>query len=527
MLQVPARQRSAPPLTGAILLLVVALPALAAAFAVAWRPWYAGSDQAIMLVRIFDVGGSHTPLVGAWSRWGWSHPGPSTYWALAPFAQVLGPAGALTGAGVINAASILGSVALVLRRGGRARAATAALALAVAVHAAGAGQLVDIWNPTIALFPFFLFLFLVWSVLCGDRWLLPAAAAVGSFSVQAHIGYALVVAGLLLAAAVRTALARRHDDVSLTRPQRLLVWASAATLLVMWLPPLVEQASAGRGNVTALIRYGMEPDEPAAGWSYAVGVFGWQLRPTGPWLSGQEVNGLGFTVTGSAVPALGSVLVVALATCWAARRGARDVAWLGVISLLGAGLALVATAQVRGIPVPYLVRWWWGIAALATLTVAWALLEATSGRVRQVLLGAALVALVVTSGRTLLSLPAPVPGAEVSRAIGAVAPGVADQLDPAGRYLVRSVASSTWGAPGPGLLLELERRGFDVFVDPAPLAGSAYGERRVAAPAEVDEIITFVDRLDADGWAPPRGSRLLATWEDDDVGATVWASPTV
>lgn len=525
MLQVLARRLSAAPLVGATLVLVV-LPAVAAAVTAASRPWYASSDQAIMLLRVFDVGGDHTPLVGAWSRWGWAHPGPSAYWALAPFAQALGPAGALTGAGMLNAAAIVASIAVVVRRGDLAKAVTAALVVALVVHAGGVAHLVDIWNPRIAFFPFLLFLFIVWSVLSGDRWLLPAAAAVGSFAVQAHIGYGLVVGGLLLVAAARARLTRGEEDAGLTRPQRLLVWGSVAVLLVMWVPPVVQQVSTGPGNLTALIDYGRDPDGPAAGWSFAAGVFGWQMRPTGPWISGQDTNAVGFAVTGSAIPAVGFVVLVAASAWWAFRRGSLDTAWMGIIALVGTALAFVATAQIRGISVPYLVRWWWGIAALATLAVVWTVLEAASGRLRQVLVAGALIVLVATSGRTLLSLPAPVPGADTSRAIGGVSPLVARELDGTSSYLVRSVSSRTWGATGPALLLELERRGFDVAVEPGPLAELAYGEWRVAGAAEVDEIITIVDREDAEGgWEPPVDGRLLAAWEEPGAGVSVWASP--
>ena len=540
MLPVATRVRSRWTVPG-VLLAAVALPVLAVVVSAAWRQWYASSDQAIMLMRTFDVGGRDTPLLGAWSRWGWSHPGPVVYWAIAPFARVLGQRGALVGAGLINTAAVAGSVAVVVRRAGMAKTAAAALVVAMVVHAAGSERLVDIWNPTIAFFPFFFFLFLIWSVVGGDRWLLPGAVAVGSFSVQAHVGYALVVGGLLLATTIWALVARRGDRRRHSRLQQLVAWGSAAVVLVMWAPAVVEQLTGDPGNLSALAEYGADPDEPAAGWSYAVGVAGWQLRPTGPWVTGQELTSIGFTRSGHALPAVATAAAVAAATWWAARRrtepargsdAARcdahrlDTARLGAISLVGAGLAFVATAQVRGIPVPYLSRWWWGISALATLTLAWALLDAASGRVRQVLLTAVVVGLCVTSGSTLLSLPTRLPGAPTSRAIAAVAPAVADGLEPSGRYLIRSVVAGSWGAPGPALQLDLERRGFDVFVEPAPLNALTYGEQRIAERTEVDEIVTIVGREDvATGWTPPEGGRLLSRWEDGEDGVAVWASP--
>ena len=52
-----------------------------------WRPV---GDIALTTLRIDDVGGSNTPLLGAWSRWGWAHPGPLMFWLLAVPASVLG-----------------------------------------------------------------------------------------------------------------------------------------------------------------------------------------------------------------------------------------------------------------------------------------------------------------------------------------------------------------------------------------------------------------------------------------------------
>jgi hypothetical protein len=543
VLPVVTRARIAWPLPG-LLVLGVALPVLAAVVSAGWQQWYASSDHAIMLMRTADVGGRETPLVGAWSRWGWSHPGPIVYWLIAPLVRVLGQQGALVSGGLINTAAIAGSVWVVAWRAGVAKAAAAALVVALVVHTAGSEKLVDIWNPTIAFFPFLFFLFLVWSVVGGDRWLFPVAVAAGSVSVQAHVGYAIVVGGLLVVATVWALVARRGDRTPWSRSQQLVAGMAAAAVLVMWAPVVVEQLTGDPGNLSALAEYGADPDEPAAGWSYAGGVAGWQLRPNGPWLTGQEVGYLGFTRSGPALPAIATVTAVAAATWWAARRrddparrddtapadAARpgDTARLGALSLVGAAFALVATAQVRGIPVPYLVRWWSGIAALATLTLVWAVLDATSGRVRQVLVAAAVVGLCVTSGITLLSLPTRLPGADISRAIAAVGPTVAAELEPSGRYLIRTAAVNTWGAPGPALQLDLERRGFDVFVEPGPLAALTFGEQRVAEVSEVDEIVTIVGREDAEaGWTPPAGSRLLTRWEDGEDGVAVWASPPV
>ena len=61
--------------------------------ALAQRAWAPSGDRAIQVLRISDVGTSHTPLTGSWSRFGWDHPGPIVFWVLAPFARLLGDRG--------------------------------------------------------------------------------------------------------------------------------------------------------------------------------------------------------------------------------------------------------------------------------------------------------------------------------------------------------------------------------------------------------------------------------------------------
>ena len=45
-----------------------------------------------MDLRVRDVWSSDIPLTGAYSRYGWSHPGPWMYWLVAPFSLAFGQA---------------------------------------------------------------------------------------------------------------------------------------------------------------------------------------------------------------------------------------------------------------------------------------------------------------------------------------------------------------------------------------------------------------------------------------------------
>src|SRR5436190_2093788 len=176
---------------------LLVLPALVAAASLLGRHWYASADHAYEVLRIGDVGGQHTPLVGVASRFGWYHPGPLLFLLLAPSQRLLGETGVLAGTAALNAAALVGVVVVVRRRGGTALVLWTGLLVAALVHALGPGLLLDPWNPWVALLPFLCFALLAWSVACGDHAALPWAVGVGSFVVQTHVGYGPLVVGLL------------------------------------------------------------------------------------------------------------------------------------------------------------------------------------------------------------------------------------------------------------------------------------------------------------------------------------------
>jgi len=181
---------------------LVAVPFVVAALSVIGVHWNPAGDQAIEVMRIRDVGTGHTPLIGQWSRWGWSHPGPLTFWLLAPLARTLGNDGTLLGTALLNLAAAVGIV-VAAARVAPAVAVLAGAITGVVAHAVGLDFLIFLWNPWAAFFPFVLFLVLVWIVVTGRTGWLAAAVAVGSYVLQAHAGYLALAVGLLALAAVR------------------------------------------------------------------------------------------------------------------------------------------------------------------------------------------------------------------------------------------------------------------------------------------------------------------------------------
>ena len=356
-----------------LVLLPLAVVLIAMAGAASWHP---ASDLAVEVLRISDVGGRHTPLVGVHSRYGWDHPGPLLFWALAPFRWVLGTKGVLVGVVVLNALAVVGALLIARRRGGLPLVVLVGGALLTLTWALGPSLLADPWNPWVALLPFFTFVLLAWDLADGELRALPWLVGVGTFLVQAHLGYTPLVLGLGLAAALLARQGVRHADgadgaiaPATARRTGLLALVVAA---VLWIPPLLQQLFGAEGNLTAILDFVRHPSEPAVGWRIAWGILGTELGLPGAWLTGRELDAFGVR-TSSTVPAL--ILLAATGTLGAVawRCGAPSAGRLAALAVVATGLGVVSGARVTGLVGSYLVRWWWVIAAFVWLSVTWSI----------------------------------------------------------------------------------------------------------------------------------------------------------
>ena len=203
--------------------IMTAAPMVAAALSLVGRQWHPASDLAIELLQIDDVGGRHTPLTGAHSRYGWDHPGPWLFWLLAPFEWLFGATGVLVGVAVLNTAATVGALVVARRLGGVTLSALVAVVLLVLIQANDTDLFVNPWNPWVAVLPWFTYVLLAWALADGDIGVLPWLIGVGTFVVQAHVGYAPLVAGAAIISG-------------------LLAWRS-------WRDPWRQPAPAGRRRV--------------------------------------------------------------------------------------------------------------------------------------------------------------------------------------------------------------------------------------------------------------------------------------
>ncbi|HLM64830.1 MAG TPA: hypothetical protein VK306_11070 [Acidimicrobiales bacterium] len=527
---VPLDEGRRSPTLVALLLAVLAVP-LVVAVAVLHSPrWYPLLDLAQTELRVRDVGGRHTPLVGlagriqAYGEQG-SHPGPLSFLALWPFYKLFGTtAFALQAASVaLHVVAMAGILGVAHRRGGLRLALGFGAALAVLLHAYGTGVFVEPWNPYMPVLWWLLFLLAIWSVLCGDLAMLPLAVFAGSFCMQTHVSYlGLIggVAGLTVAAAAVWAFVHRRDTAA-RRP--LLRWGGGSLLLglLLWTPPLLDQLTNDPGNASMIVESFRNPSEESVGLGVGAELVGvhlnlWRL------LTGD------IATSGSLLPAA-ALLVVwlgAVAMAWRLRHAAllRLHALVAVVLVLG----VVSASRIFGEVWYYLALWAWGIAILVVVATVWTLCAALAARGtgpgplsdprRAARIGSwALVAVVAvwTGLFTLDARDAEEPAAGQSDQLRVLAPDTVGALaaDEAGvggreaRYLVTWTDPVAIGATGFGLLLELDRQGFDVGVP--EFHGTGAVEHRVMAPGAEDAEVHLSVGDD------------IAIWRDDPAAIEV------
>lgn len=516
------------PISKAALPLAVALlaiPFVVAVLSLVGYHWYPSSDLALEVLRIRDVGGRHTPLVGMQSRFDWSHPGPLLFWTLAPAYRLFGNTGLLVGAAVLNAAAVVGALFVARRRGGAPMVAIVAVLAAVLVHALGADLLIQIWNPWVPVLPFLLYVLLAWSVAEQDWVALPWLVGIGSFVVQSHVSYTPIVFGLGLVAGVlgawRSAKARRHvgPDGRIDGNGRPSAgrWIAVAGIVgvLLWAAPVIQQVTGNPGNLGAIVESFRHPRDPSVGWATAFGVVGRELGFVGPWITGDETGPFGTVATASAIPATVLVFATAGLGALAWRRGAHDAGRLALLAAAASGLSVVAVSRITGVLGSYLVRWTWVIAALVWLSVLWSLwsLLARPSAINALVT----VALVTVAGLVASSAwsasSATAPGQQFSDAVARLGPRVARHLERGQRYRVTAVDSENVPPPmGIALFQDLEDRGQQVRVEPK--LSRALGSWRTARVSQVAGVVIVVAGADIEsGWTPPTGSTRIAAYD--------------
>ena len=481
--------------------------------------WFPAGDmaQAELHMRGFF---SNPPLVGAAGRivsdtgFQGSHPGPGLWVAMLPVYLIGGRSthALLAAAASVHIVSVVLAVRLAFHRGGRLLAVLAALAALLVIRASGPDFMVEPWNPWLAILPFAVFVFLIGEVVAPiasakhKRLSLIAAVIVGSYCLQCHAGYAVLVVGALAASIVvwvrdecRNTESKYLGVSQLWMKIRSGLLVGAAAILVVWSPVFIDQWRRSPGNLSILWQHFVTPSEPTMALSAAMRVITTQFNLFGLWLSGP----------GSDAPAegwaryIGCILLIVLWawSTWKVKQ-TKQVTMLRW-QLMMAGFVLLGSFSILRIFGPYYeytVRWFWILSVLTAMTSIFFLvrtyrvLEALrlSHGTKQligisaslILVGVVLVSTVQTADQVKL------PGKTESRILADLIPEVVPKLSHDEKYLLRMYDPYTLNATGFGSVLELERQGFDIGVEVFQAAAGL--PHRVRFEDQVDQILWVV-----------------------------------
>lgn len=457
----------------------------------------------------------HGVFVGPYSRFGWNHPGPLLFYALAGPYVLLGD----RSISMHITAVLLNAVTLALvgwvawRRGRLATVIAVLVPVALLTHALGADVLRNPWNPYLPVLPLLLLLLLAWSVAAGDLWMAPLAIAVASFAIQSHVGLALEAAAFLVVALIAVLV----RGVRTTSDERRRYWmrvawsagVSAVVFVVLWSPVAYGTFVKHDGNVQRLVDF-FTSGRQTAGFDTAIRVMGLQWGPKPEWILGARGN----DVLGNAFTEprwwLAVWLVLAgAATAVAWRRRAWDTVLLGVLLAVGSVVAIVAVSNIVDLVYPYLNRWTWVLGAgfgILTLQGVWLALPPSrrDSVLRWAAPIAAVVLVVISVVETVDAVNAGTPFSREQRRERVITREVLAHLPPgSGPVLIVTTQAPTIV---PGIALALEKHGIPVRVSPSqPIV---YGSRRDSNGGPYRAELTVVNGHDNIKRFHPPGPRI-------------------
>jgi hypothetical protein len=319
------------------------------------------------LIGLATNGAAHLQqALGPYDRFGWHHPGPVYFYLLLFPTWIFGlSTGLYVGASLINGAAALALVGVAWRRAGALAGLWAAVCLGFLAIAVGTLTFGEAWNPFVVIVPLAIFIVLCGGAVAGPSLLsLAGAALAGSFAVQTNVGTAPVVGILFVAAAVATlgpgVIRRRLSLPDLGVPtggSRWPVVAFAAALVgvvVVWVPPIVQEVTGRPGNLTELWRFftashvhhALRPSVVALGSMQGLLPFGIDNR-SGVLLQGPHPSLL----------VIGIFVVAGLAVGVGWVRGQRLGMALGGAGLLAEAASVLAITRIVGPFSNYLLQW--------------------------------------------------------------------------------------------------------------------------------------------------------------------------
>ena len=484
--------------------------------------WLAVGDYSLIELQTRAVGTAHTPLIGPYSRFGWSHPGPALFFLLALPYHLLSShsKGLLAGAGVINVVAIVMS-GIALKRVGRdtTRVVFGFFIVAVLLRALGASFLWDAWNPYVIVWPFLALVLLSIWVSVGEHRALPVAAGFASFVSQTHVSLALE-AGALLAVACLWLL-RRVVDQDRERMRRSIL-LSVLVVAVMWSPPVLEQLQSGGGNLGALVRFWTSHHQ-VVGFRARARIISPQLTIPAPWITGHVPQG---NIPGYSFPF--GLVALAIAAFVAIRRRDRTAMSACSIALCVVLVAWISVSRIVGAPYPYIVRWTWVVGPTCWLASGYALLPAVSERLAHsremgLRLAMAVVATCLLGIVTVQSISVEPPLVATSAVAWALITEALPSLRvlPGPLLVDTGVFSYTTGNLLGGIVVGAVERGLDARYPPS-LAGLV-APRDVVTPRRAGTLLFVVIGNDIQRLLRDPANRELARYSNQSASAVLFA----
>ncbi|MFK7919518.1 MAG: hypothetical protein AB8G14_15695 [Ilumatobacter sp.] len=499
---------------GAISVAVVFLPLLVAVVALAQRRWFPVLDLVMTEFRVRDVGTRHTPLIGLPGRIGelpdqGSHPGPLSFWALAPVYQLAGGSAWALEAATASIALVWIGLATWIghRRLGQAGILLVAAIVAVLVRGFGLSVLTQPWNPYMPLLAWLVVLLAVWSVLCDDHWMLLPLLGAASFAAQTHIPYLLMAGSLGLLGAGWVLVRTRR----VTRP----LGVTLAAFALLWVAPLAEQLRRDPGNIRRLLDHFGSPSDDPIGLVAGARLMLRHLDVVGAFaklLTGQErFIQSGFDADGAVWPGL--VLFVAWIAAFVAAVRIRHVPLMRLHTVLAVTLLLTTFSMSRifGQRWFYLTLWAWVTTTLVIVAVAWTVLAVgrqmrptltrtwCTNRVAWVM---ATLAIITSASMIVLAPSTDHPEEYLGDTVGELLEPTRIALDPSTSYVVEWTDAYFFGSQAFGLLGELDRAGVDVGATDFYRVPAT--NLRTKGPGQASEAIVFVT------------GEFIEVWRDDE-----------
>jgi hypothetical protein len=345
-------------------------------------PWGDTAITSITTLRVADGGLS----TGAYSRFHWNHPGPLLYQVLAPLYELSGHREiSIKWTMLMLNIGALAGLLTVVARPAPLLSILIALALAPLVYREQR-LLFWAWNPIVPLLPMALATALSARIATGTLGFLPLFCAVGSFAVQAHVGFAPVV--LSLSATMMAGLAWRRSRPPFAPAKKEIgrvILLSAAVMAALWAVPVVHEFSSPDRNLWKLVQFFFTTPRPERAWETTFAIMANQL--VGPLTRGWEVTTNVEAPSTAAWPILAAAAVqfplLAGASVRAFRRGASFQGAFALAALMASAAGLFAVRSIVGPVSDYLVVWLAVLGALnlaAIVTEALHLVVASPGR---------------------------------------------------------------------------------------------------------------------------------------------------